>query len=96
VQIPCTQFCAIDPHKRRKAMYNLSTKLEYATDTTLGRILRFKKLSSARQKRCKKFCYPGARTACRLVVFSATFDYCLVGILCVRVSLSWKIIPIVK
>jgi hypothetical protein len=26
----------------------------------LGRIVRFKKLSSATQKRCKKFCYAGA------------------------------------
>jgi hypothetical protein len=77
-------------------MYSSSTKVEYATDITLGRIVRFKKLSSATQKRCKKFCYAGASTACRLVVFSATFGYCLVGVLCLSVSLSWKIIPIVK
>jgi hypothetical protein len=33
---------------------------------------------------------------CRLVAFSATFDYCLFGILRLSVSLSWKIIPIVQ
>jgi hypothetical protein len=37
-------------------MYSSSTKVEYATDITLIRIVRFKKLSSAKQKRCKKFC----------------------------------------
>jgi hypothetical protein len=54
-EITCTQFCTIDPHKDRKAMYSSSTKVEYATDITLGRIVRFKKLSSATQKRCIKF-----------------------------------------
>jgi hypothetical protein len=68
-------------------MYSLSTKAEYATDITLGRIVRFKKLSSATQKRCKKFVFAGASTTYRLVVFSATFGYCLVGILCLSVSL---------
>jgi hypothetical protein len=96
VKITWTRFCAKDPHKDRKAMYSSSTKVEYATDIMLGRIVRFKKLSSATQRRYKKFCYAGASTACRLVVFSATFGYCLVGILCLSVSLSWKIIPIVK
>jgi hypothetical protein len=56
-------------------MYSSSTKVEYGTDIMLGRIVRFKKLSSATQRRYKKFCYAGASTACRLVVFSATFDY---------------------
>jgi hypothetical protein len=53
-------------------MYSSSTKVEYATDITLGRIVRFKKLSRATQKRCKNVCYAGASTACRLI-FSATF-----------------------
>jgi hypothetical protein len=33
------------------------------------------------QKRCKKFYYAGASTACTLVAFSATFGYCLLPIL---------------
>jgi hypothetical protein len=90
-EITCTQFCAIDLHKGRKAMYSSTTKVEYATDITLGRIVRFKKLWSATQKWCKKFCYAGARTACRLVpfIFSATFGDCLVGILCLSAGPDW-------
>jgi hypothetical protein len=48
-------------------MYSSSTEVEYATDITLGRIVRFKKLSSATEKRCKHFCYAAASTACRLI-----------------------------
>jgi hypothetical protein len=63
----------------------MSTKIKYATDMTLGRIVdNIKKLSSVMQKRS------------RLVAFSATFDYCLLRILRLSVSLSWKIIPIVQ
>jgi hypothetical protein len=70
-------------------MYSSGTKVEYATDIMLGRTVRFKKLSSATQKRCKKFYYAGASTACKLVVFSGTFGYCLVGILCLSVSFHY-------
>jgi hypothetical protein len=55
------QFCAIDPHEGRNAMYSLSTKVEYATDITLGKIGRLK--SYRVHKRCKKilwFTYYGA------------------------------------
>jgi hypothetical protein len=42
---------------------------------------KIKNVSSAMQKKCKKFSYAGASTACRLVAFSATFGYCLLRIL---------------
>jgi hypothetical protein len=55
VKITCIEFCAIDPQDGRNATYNLSTKVEYATDITLGRIVsKIKKLSSETQKKCKK------------------------------------------
>jgi hypothetical protein len=89
---------AINPHKGRKAMHISSTKVEYTTDITLGRIVRFKKLSKRNAKRCKTSCYVGASnltsTACRLVAFNATFRYCLLRILrlSVPLTLSWNVI----
>jgi hypothetical protein len=40
----CIQFCAIPPHEGRNVIFSLSTKVEYATDITLGRIVRSKSL----------------------------------------------------
>jgi hypothetical protein len=36
------QFCAIPPHEGRNAMYSLITKVDYATNYTLGGIVRLK------------------------------------------------------
>jgi hypothetical protein len=36
------QFCARPPQEGRNAFYSLSTKVEYATEITLGRIGRLK------------------------------------------------------
>jgi hypothetical protein len=62
-------------------MYSSSTKIEYATDITLRRIVRLKSYRMQRKKGAKSFVIAGASTACRLVTFSATFGYCLLGIL---------------
>jgi hypothetical protein len=48
------------------------------------------------KKGAKSFVIASASTTCRLVDFSATFGYSLLGILRLSVSLIWKIIPIVK
>jgi hypothetical protein len=81
----------------RNTMYSSSTKVVYATDITLGRIVgTIKKLSSATQKDARSFVIAGASTACRLVAFSATFGYCLLRIVRLSLPLSWEIIPIVK
>jgi hypothetical protein len=52
-------------------MYSLSTKVGYATDITLGRIIRFKNYRVQSKKVAKSFVIAGASTACRLVAFSA-------------------------
>jgi hypothetical protein len=53
-------------------MYSSRTKVQYATDITLGRIVRLKSYRVQRKKSTTSFV-----TACRLVAFSATFEYCL-------------------
>jgi hypothetical protein len=57
-------------------MYSSCTKVEYATDITLGRIIRLKSYRVQRKKGARGFVIAGAGTVCRLVAFSVTFSYC--------------------
>jgi hypothetical protein len=88
----------MDPHEGKNAMYSCRPKVEYATDTMVGRIVRLKSYRVQGKKGANIFV--PVHTTCRLVAFSATFgtiaqNY-LLGILRLSMSLSWKIIPIGK
>jgi hypothetical protein len=74
-------------------MYSLSTKVENATDIsdiTLGRILRLKNYRVQLKKDAKSFVIAGASTS------SSCFQCSLGYRLRLSVSLSWKIIAIMK
>jgi hypothetical protein len=54
-------------------MYSLSTKVEYATDIALERIVRLKSYQVQRKKRATSFVIAGAGTAFSFIVFLYVF-----------------------
>jgi hypothetical protein len=94
VKITWVQFCTIDPHEGRNARYSSSTKVEYATDITLGRLVWLKSYRvqcKKRKKNCYRGCYYRVQINCFQCYIQLLFAWNFASQCVIFIIVKWPI-----